>query len=74
MNRERLSIRHIDKKKIIAEMQKINNVMAYVPIDNITELNDTFFVSAAIVTKRLVKNKEEREEPLVEKEVEKEGS
>ena len=64
MKREKLqSIRHIDKKRIIAEVKKINDVMAYVPIDNITELNDTFFVSAAIVTKRLIKNRTEREEP-----------
>ena len=45
------TVRHIDKRKIVEEVKKINDVMQHVPIDNITELNDTFYASAAIVTR-----------------------
>ena len=46
------------------ELSKINEVIEHVPIDNITELNDTFYASAAIVTKKLARNwNEKKEEP-----------
>ena len=44
-------------------MEKINEVIEYVPVTNITELNDTFFVSAEIVTQKMVKNRREYREP-----------
>ena len=47
----------------MVKVKKINNVMVYVPIDHITELNETFFVSATMVTKGLVKSRIEAEEP-----------
>ena len=50
-------IRHIDKKKIMIKVKKINDVITYLPIDNITELNDTCYACAATVTKKLVKNR-----------------
>ena len=62
--REKLpNIRHIDKKKIMTEVKKINDIMEHIPIGNITELNDTFYVSAAIVTEKLAKNWKKKEEP-----------
>ena len=62
--REKLpNIRHIDKRKIMEEVEKINEVIEYVPVRNITELNDTFFVSAEIVTQKMVKNRREYREP-----------
>ena len=62
--REKLpNIRHIDKKKIMTEVKKINDIMKHIPIGNITELNDTFYVSAAIVTEKLAKNWKKKEEP-----------
>ena len=64
MTREKLpNIRHIDKRKIMEELEKINEVIEYVPVRNITELNDTFFVSAEIVTQKMVKNRREYREP-----------
>lgn len=62
--REKLpNIRHIDKKKIIEELEKINQVVEHLQIRNITELNDTFYASAAIVTQKLVKNRTDKVEP-----------
>ena len=54
-------------------MKKINGAMVYVPIDNITELNDTFFVRAAIVTKKLVKTGQKEKNPH-KKEIKKESA
>jgi hypothetical protein len=63
MGREKLTnIRHIDRRKIVEELRKINEVIEHVPIDNITELNDTFYASAAIVTKKLAKNRSEKKD------------
>lgn len=63
MRRKKLqSIRHIDKGKPVTEVKKRNGVMEFVPIDNITDLNDTFYASATIVTRKLAKNWEDREE------------
>ena len=42
-------LRNIHKTRIMEELRKINNIMGNVPIDNITELNDTFYVSAVLV-------------------------
>ena len=62
--REKLpNIRHIDKKKMIEELEKINQVVEHLQIRNITELNDTFYASAAIVTQKLVKNRTDKVEP-----------
>ena len=64
MMREKLPcIRNIDKKKIMIEVKKINEVITYLPVDNITELDDTCYGCAATVTKKLVKNLIEREPP-----------
>ena len=58
MMREKLpSIRHIDKRKIMIEVKKINDVIEHVPIDNIPELNDTFYGCAAMVTRKLAKGR-----------------
>ena len=58
MMREKLSsIRHIDKRKIMIEVKKINDVIEHVPIDNITELNDTFYACAAMVARKLAKGR-----------------
>lgn len=55
------SIRHIDKGKIMTETKKINEVIEYVPIDNIRDLNDTFY---ATVIGTLTKNwKDIKEQP-----------
>ena len=63
MIREKLSSnRHIDKRKIMIEVKKINDVIEHVPIDNITELNDTFYACAAMVTRKLAKNWKQKEE------------
>jgi len=62
--REKLpNIRHVDKRKITEELKKINEVIEFVPIDSITELNDTFYASVEIVTQKLAKNRKEYEEP-----------
>ena len=50
-------MRPTDEKKIIAEERKISDVMSYVSIANITELNEMFFVKAAMVTKWLIKKR-----------------
>ena len=47
LTREKLpNIRHIGKRKIMDELEKINKVIEYVPVRNITELDGTFFLSA----------------------------
>lgn len=54
VNRDPLpSMKNATKGKIMDEVRKIDQVMEHIPILNITELNDTFFVSAAIVTQKL---------------------
>jgi hypothetical protein len=63
MGREKLTnIRHIHRRKIVEELRKINKVIEHVPIDHITELNDTFYTGAAIVTKKLAKNRSEKKD------------
>ena len=64
--RKRLpNIRHIDKRKLVNEIKKINEIADYIPVENITDLNDTFYASAVIVTEKLAKDRSERkvEEP-----------
>ena len=45
------------------ELEKINEVIEYVPVRNITELNNTFFVTAEIVKQKMAKNRREYREP-----------
>ena len=63
--RKRLTnIRHIDKRKLVEEVRKINEIVGYLPVNNITDLNDTFYASAVIVTEKVAKKgMERREEP-----------
>lgn len=48
-------------------MKKINKVIEYVPIDNITDLNNTFYASATIITRKLAKNWKDRGTTMEEK-------
>lgn len=54
MGRAKLAgIRHVDKLKIMTEVRKLNEVIQYIPIDDITKLNDTFFARATIFIRKL---------------------
>ena len=58
--RKRLpNIRHIDKRKLVNEIKKINEIADYIPVENITDLNDTFYASAVIVTEKFAKDRSE---------------
>ena len=53
-NRPQLrSVRNVNVKKLKQELNKINSVLEYVPVNSVTELNDTLYASAALVTEQV---------------------
>ena len=61
-NRQRLrTLRHIERTKIMAEVKKLDKVLDYVRIDNITEMNDTIMACATLVTEKLGKKRKDRD-------------
>ena len=59
------SLRHIDRDKLQKEVRKIDSALKHVRIHNITDLNDTLYVCAQIVTSKFVTRK--ANSPRVEK-------
>ena len=56
-------LRNVPKKKVLEELSKVNSVIEHIPVNNITELNDTFYVSAALITHRLERKRNEGQDP-----------
>ena len=63
-HRETLTpLRSAPKKRLMEELQKINKIIEHVPIRSISELNDTFYVSAALVTQKLERKRSVGQDP-----------
>ena len=63
-HRETLTpLRSVPKKRLMEELQKINKIIEHVPIRSISELNDTFYVSAALVTQKLERKRSVGQDP-----------
>ena len=56
-------LRNVPKKKVLEELSKVNSVIEHIPVNNITELNDTFYVSAALITHKLERKRNEGQDP-----------
>ena len=55
------ALRHIERSKIMQEVEQIDKVLDCVEINNITELNDTIMACAKIVTEKMCRNVERRQ-------------
>lgn len=55
------ALRHIERGKIMQEVKQIDKVLDCVEINNITELNDTIMACAKIVTDKICKTGERRQ-------------
>ena len=47
------ALKSVPKRNVMEEVDKINKIIERIPIHNFTELNDTFYVSAALATQKL---------------------
>ena len=57
------SLRNIPTKEVKKELKKLNDILDHVQVRNITELNDTFYVCARLVTQRFERTKLKQKEP-----------
>ena len=56
------ALRSSPKSKVMEEVDKIAKTEKHIPISNITELVDSFFVCAVLVTQRLDKKRRDSQE------------
>lgn len=51
------SLKHIDKRKLLSETRKINRALKHVQTKDLTEINDTIYSCATVVTNKFVQER-----------------
>ena len=51
------ALRHVERRKLLEEVNRLDKVLPCVEINNITELNDTILACAILVTEKLEKRR-----------------